>query len=90
MLAHALLTKAASLSPLELVDGLNKCQQMAIRAALLPSKAPGTKDDPLVELRRQYFGQFATEPTDLLQEGAEHEDEPESLQRPDAAAGQRV
>ena len=56
-LALAVLSKADSMSPLEVVDAIAKCQAMAIRATLLPKKSGEARED-LKSLRKAYFEEF--------------------------------
>ena len=56
-LALAVLSKAESMTPLEVVDAIAKCQAMAIRATLLPKKSGEARED-LKSLRKAYFEEF--------------------------------
>ena len=83
MLAQALLTQATKLSALELVDGLKKCQEMAIRAALLP-KQGGESVNALEDIRKQYQQLFGEE---ILAEGGANGQDEESVRSLDGEAG---
>lgn len=57
-LALAVLSKADTMTPLDVVDAIAKCQAMAIRATLLPKKSGEAKED-LQTLRKAYFEEFS-------------------------------
>lgn len=60
ILAQAVLSRATQLTPLDLVDALKKCQEMAVRAQLLPSKS-GQQAESLQDIRRHYQALFTDE-----------------------------
>jgi hypothetical protein len=49
------LKQSKAMTVLELVQALEKCQTMAIKATLLPQKAGKDEGNPLDEMRKKYF-----------------------------------